>query len=96
MARSAVWPFETGLEPLPPANQRKWSILYAEIYPGTFEIKARENDIKDEVQVRTWVEGFMKQDENGALRDWFAAPKDITEKQLRNIVNEEGWILGVR
>ncbi len=45
--RSAVWPFETGLTQLPPRTERKWVILYAEIFPAMFKTAAGHGETKD-------------------------------------------------
>jgi len=95
--RSAVWPFETGLKQLPPRTKRKWLILYAEIFfPAVFKAVPRAGEIKDEVQVRKLVERLKTEDERGALGEWFAWPGELKKEDKRKIMNEEGWILGVR
>jgi hypothetical protein len=94
--RSAVWPFETGLTRLPPRTERKWLILYAEIFPAMFKPAIRPGEIKDEAQVRGLVERLKAEDERGALGEWFAGPSELSENDRRKTVNEEGWILGVR
>jgi hypothetical protein len=94
--RSAVWPFETGLTQLPPRTKRKWLILYAEIFPAMFKAAVGPGEIKDEAQVRDLVERLKVEDERGGLGEWFAGPNDLSEKDKRKIVSEEGWILGVR
>jgi hypothetical protein len=94
--RSAVWPFETGLTQLPPRTERKWLILYAEIFPPMFKAAVGPREIKDEAQVRDLVQRLKTEDEGGRLTQWFAGPSDLSENHKRKIVSEEGWILGVR
>jgi precorrin-8X/cobalt-precorrin-8 methylmutase len=92
----AVWPFETGLIQLPPRTERKWLILYAEIFPAMFKAAIRPGEIKDQAQVRDMVQRLKAEDERGELGEWFAGPSDLSENDRRKIVSEEGWILGVR
>jgi hypothetical protein len=94
--RSAVWPFETGLVQLQPRSERKWLILYAEIYPAMFKADVGPGEIKDEAQVRDLVQRLKAEDEGGRLGQWFAGPSELSENDERKIVSEEGWILGVR
>jgi hypothetical protein len=94
--RSAVWPFETGLTHLPPRTEKKWLILYAEIFPPLFKPDLVPGEIKDEAQVRDLVQRLKAEDEGGRLAEWFAGPTELNEEEKRKIVSEEGWILGVR
>jgi hypothetical protein len=94
--RSAVWPFETGLIQLPPRAERKWLMLYAEIFPAMFKAAVGQGEIKDEVQVRDLVQRLKAEDERGELGKWFAGPSELSKEDTCKIVNEEGWILGVR
>jgi hypothetical protein len=93
--RSTVWPFETGLVQLPPRGRRDWLILYGEIFPAMFKAQRRAGEVKDEAQVRDLVERLKAEDEGGRLGRWFAGPNDLSEKDQRQIVSEEGWILEV-
>jgi hypothetical protein len=93
--RSAVWPFETGLIQLPPRTERKWLILYAEIFPAMFKAAVGPGEIKDEAQVRDLVQRLKAEDERGGLGEWFAGPSELSENDRRKIVGQEGWILGV-
>lgn len=94
--RSAVWPFETGLRRLPPRIERKWLILYAEIFPAMFKAATDRGETKDEAQVRDLVQRLKVEDERGGLGEWFAGPSELEKEDKRKIVSEEGWILGVR
>jgi len=93
--RSAVWPFETGLTRLPRRSERKWLILYAEIFPAMFKADV-PGQIKDEAQVRDLVQRLKAEDEGDRLGEWFAGPSGLSKGDKRKIVSEEGWILGVR
>jgi hypothetical protein len=94
--RSAVWPFETGLTQLPPRTERKWLILYAEIFPAMFRPTVGQGETKDQAQVRDLVQRLKAEDESGGLGEWFAGPSQLSENDRRRVVGEEGWILGVR
>ena len=94
--RSAVWPFETGLEQLPPRSKRNWLILYAEIFPAMFRPTVGQGETKDQAQVRDLVQRLKVEDERGGLGEWFAGPGELSKNDKRKIVSEEGWILGVR
>jgi hypothetical protein len=94
--RSAVWPFETGLTQLQTHTERKWLILYAEIFPAMFKAHRGPGENKDEAQVRDLVQRLKAEDERGELGEWFAGPNELSENDRRKIVSEEGWILGVR
>jgi hypothetical protein len=82
---------------LPPRSERKWLILYAEIFfPAIFKAVVGLGEVKDEVQVRKLVERLKAEDERGGLGEWFAGPSELSEDDKRKVVSEEGWILGVR
>lgn len=95
-SRSAVWPFETGLIQLAPRTERKWLMLYTEIFPAMFKAAVGHAESKDEAQVRDMVQRLKVDDESGGLGEWFTGPNDLSENDKRKIVGEEGWILGVR
>jgi hypothetical protein len=61
-----------------------------------FKPRVGPDEIKDEVQVRDMVQRLKAADENGMLGEWFAGPRELSQEENQRIVNEEGWILGVR
>jgi hypothetical protein len=93
---SRVWPFETGLQPLPCRGQRDWTILHAEIFPSLFRSIPGPGEIKDEAQVRDLAEYFAELDEKGELGSLFSRPAGITDEECCVVECEEGWILGIR
>ena len=95
-----VWPFETGA-PDPAAGA---SVLYAEIWPGIVRRHpagagapaggGRPRMIKDEAQVRAVVRWLRSADRSGSLRELLAAPGRLPVSARRDVLAEEGWILG--
>ena len=96
-----VWPFETGS----PGPARGASVLYAEIWPGIIRRhpaaagqapagRGRTGMIKDEAQVRAVVRWLRSADGPGSLRDLLAAPGRLPAGVRRDVLAEEGWILG--
>jgi hypothetical protein len=95
-ARSLVWPFETGLNKLPPRCERCWLIMHAEIYPPLIKAKPNPGEVRDRAQVRELALYFAQADQKEELNEMFAGPPDLSDEQRRSIEAEEGWILGVR
>ena len=85
-----VWPFEEGFS----ASFSK-PVVFAEIYPSLFNLKAFANEVKDAAQVRTVATEIAKADALGRLSDVFQAPPGLSSDELRTVVREEGWILGL-
>jgi len=96
---SKVWPFETGFTQEPVPKQGPF-ILHAEIWPGIVrrEIVTRlvEKDhfIRDQAQVRTMCEWASKSDDINELESFFSPPEGLNDGQIKQCVEEEGWILG--
>jgi len=90
---SAVWPFETGLNPLPTRAQRPWKILHAEIYPSIIPLRSFANMVKDAAQVCTLATWFAELDREGELDRLFSGPPTVPNQQRHTIECEEGWIL---
>ncbi len=97
---SLVWPFETGFMSAPCAGDRPF-ILHCEIWPGvvkseTVELAGTECiDIRDQAQVRAmcrWTRDLDRSDRLGTLLD---RPDGLNDEEVRVIVMEEGWILGI-
>jgi hypothetical protein len=94
-AHSVVWPFETGLQ-LPRKNRKNDAlIVHAEIYPSMINHKPCEGEVWDYTQVRRLALYYAKADERGELARWFSGPDDLTDDQKTQVVNYEGWILGI-
>ena len=94
-AVSSVWPFETGLVPLPERQQRAYLILHAEIYPSLLQPEPAAGEVKDSAQVRAMAAHFAALDEAGELNRLFAGPERLTPSQREHAEREEGWTLGV-
>jgi hypothetical protein len=84
-----IWPFQTGLRPLPPRGQREWLVLLAEIYPS---LVSRGDDA---TQVRALAGYFAKLDGIGQLSTLFAGPATLSQSARTQVESEEAWILGV-
>lgn len=89
----AVWPFECGLSvPDEP-------IVFAEVYPSLLSdaVKSlkRPCEIHDCTQVRVNAQAFASLDATDDLAPLFRDGPHLPPKQTKQIVAEEGWILGV-
>ena len=88
----AIWPFETGF-----ADDLSKPVLVTEIYPSAklFDFKRLlgEAQVADEAQIMA-VSGFCaRADAKGAF-EHLLVPQGLTEEQHRDVLDEEGWILG--
>ncbi|WP_420470769.1 cobalamin biosynthesis protein CbiG [Brevundimonas sp. FT23042] len=90
----AVWPFGTGWRALDTADVEPLSALVVEVWPSMFDAKPEPGEYKDQAQVRVTAEAIAKMDEAGDLAKAFAPPKDADEALIRQVEQEEGWILG--
>jgi precorrin-8X/cobalt-precorrin-8 methylmutase len=86
-----VWPFQTGFG-LPPARP---SIVLAEVYPSLVPVAPRGAAVKDALQVVALARHFAHEDAAGRLEARFAQPEGLERRQVRAVLDEEGWILGV-
>ena len=89
----AVWPFDDGLEPsLKP-------IVIADVYPSllskAIKVLKRPCEIADEAQVRINAQAFASMDATGHLAPLFQGPPGLAPAERRQVIEEEGWILGV-
>ncbi len=91
---SRIWPFEIGFTArLVPA--RGPSILFVEIWPGIVShLLDPAIAIRDRAQVRAMVRWFAELDAAGLLGKLFDVPEHISERQLQQCIEEEGWVLG--
>ncbi len=87
----AVWPFETDFD-----RDLSAPIVLAEIYPSLFDLSPFPDDVKDRAQVRAVVNAFRTADARGALRAMLTRPEGLRPVEEAAILNEEGWIVGVR
>ncbi len=96
---AAVWPFETGLgsptgSPVGGAERQLW---FAEMWPPRLAGSSPVGSVRDEWQVRTVASGCAR----WSAADWEAAwaPERLLDQRpeaLAQVLEEEGWILGVR
>lgn len=89
--RSAIWPFETGLQDDPSAD-----LIFAEIWPSLLDHGSEPGLPKDATQVKAVVEHLALTDDEGHLGDLMQGPPDLNEKDRTRIEQEEAWILGLQ
>lgn len=98
---SKIWPFETGFTRIPVPKQGPF-ILHAEIWPGvvnhaTADLIANEPYlIRDQAQVRAMCRWAAELDNNNEFGDFFGPPAGLSDRQKKECIEEEGWILGAR
>ena len=93
IARSAIWPFETGFRTFTPELLENTDCVFAEIYPSTVPIAPKPGEILDEIQVKMLSERLESLDSAGELADAFGPPNSISDGEIHRITAEEGWIL---
>lgn len=93
LARSAIWPFETGFQTLTPEMLENTDCVFGEIYPSTVQVAPKSGEILDEIQVKTLSERLESLDSAGELADSFGPPSSISDREIHRITAEEGWIL---
>lgn len=86
--QTAVWPFETDF-----AARLDRPVTITEIYPSLFDVVLEDGEVKDAAQVRTVATVLAALDGEGRLEPLLARP-DLPEADIRNILAEEGWIVG--
>jgi hypothetical protein len=89
-AATRVWPFETGLAPLPAEGPR---VVLAEVYPSMLKLAGDASMVKDARQVTALARRFAALDDAGALAARFGPPEGLTAEARRRAETEEGWIL---
>ncbi|WP_157501458.1 hypothetical protein [Lewinella sp. 4G2] len=87
-----VWPFQTDFDRDLPAVGPL--ILHAEIYPSMLSLPKKDK-IVDREQVRTYLKWLRSSQQSEKLTGILAAPTDLTEKERKQAVRHEGWVLGV-
>ena len=93
IARSAIWPFETGFQTFMPEMLENTDCVFAEIYPSTVPVTPKPGEILDEIQVKMLSERLESLDSAGELADAFGPPNSISDGEIHRITAEEGWIL---
>lgn len=88
--RSAIWPFETGLEV--PTDT---AIVFAEIYPSIVPPDEIDGLPKDAGQVSAMARALAHWDNQGILRTLFTADPALSQQERNHVILEEAWILGV-
>ena len=92
VARTRVWPFETGLGP--PDASKVAQIVLAEVYPSLAPLALGRGEVKDQRQVSAAARFFANRDAEGLLARDLAGPEELTTAERRLVEREEGWLLG--
>ena len=82
-----LWPFETAW------NQSLGSVTVAEVWPRLFNHEVEPHEIKDARQVMAACR-WMRRHREVRLLQALGRPEDLTETQSKQILTEEGWIVG--
>lgn len=85
----AIWPFETGF-----VSTFDKPVVFAEIYPSLFTLTSRD-EVKDQAQVRTVAETFVRFDADGRLARLLDRPPMLSDEEVATSLAEEGWVLGI-
>jgi precorrin-8X/cobalt-precorrin-8 methylmutase len=93
--RARLWPFETGFARPDEARPDEAQIVFAEVWPSWWKARPELGPPNDKAQVRTVAEIFARQNCTGELARWLAGPPGLSAGQVRLIVTEEAWTLGV-
>lgn len=93
LTASALWPFETGFEPLTEGGLGSTRIVLAEVYPSLVEAKQEAGEVADQAQVRALARHYYNLDEAGRLAALFGPPEGLDPALFPKITAEEGWIL---
>jgi hypothetical protein len=95
---AAVWPFETGFvaDPLEGGGPRARRVVFAELWPTLFGPPDQRGSVRDEGQVLTALDACAQLDGTG-WASWFdpEAVRLLPAHRRREVLSEEGWILGV-
>ena len=89
----AVWPFDSDLAvPDKP-------VVLAEVYPSllrdAIKVHARPDEVPDHAQVRINAHAFASLDTANELDPLFSGARYLSPDQRKQVVAEEGWILGL-
>jgi hypothetical protein len=86
--RLRVWPFDTGL-----AVPTDADVVVAEVWPSLWPVTVPRGMVKDAAQVQATVQRLVNMDVDGTLSALFVP--EVESSQLDDVLNEEGWVLGV-
>lgn len=88
-----VWPFDRGsTKPVVSITPR---ILLAETIIDLSTVSADGDLPPDAVGTRTLAQGFERLDRKGELAPFLAAPDGLPDEIRKDVVTEEGWVLGI-
>ena len=86
--RLCVWPFDTGL--VVPTDT---DVVVAEVWPSRWPVIIPPGMVKDAAQVQATAQRLVDMDAAGTLGALFVPA--VETSQLDDILDEEGWVLGV-
>lgn len=86
--RMCVWPFDTGL-----AEPTDTNVVVAEVWPSRWPVTVPSGVVKDAAQVQATAQRLVDIDAEGRLGSVFAP--EVDSSQLDDVLDEEGWVLGV-
>ncbi|MGY9074551.1 MAG: hypothetical protein ACKVHU_16575 [Acidimicrobiales bacterium] len=87
--RVEFWPLGTGFraDPLP------GSVWIAEVWPSAWPLRG-SHPIRDANQVTTASTALWAANIGGELATWLNGPCDLSEDEMAQVLDEEGWMLG--
>jgi hypothetical protein len=86
--RLCVWPFDTGL-----AAPTDADVVVAEVWPSRWPVTVPSDMVKDAAQVQVTAQRLLDMNTEGTLGALFAPL--VESSQLDDVLDEEGWVLGV-
>lgn len=86
--RLCVWPFDTGL-----TAPTDTAVVVAEVWPSRWPVTVLPGIVKDAAQVQATAQRLVDMDAEGTLGALFVP--EVETSQLDNVLDEEGWVLGV-
>lgn len=92
---SRIWPFEVGSEALAAEDLEGIDVVMAEIYPALVKARPEKGEVADAAQIRQIARHYADLDQKGTLSAAFSTGKSLSPEQIRSVIEEEGWILGV-
>lgn len=89
---SYVWPFETAFAAELPQGA---CIVHAEIYPSMLPLTGKDK-ITDRAQVKTYVKWLQAEQQSDELESVLSGPGNLSNKQRKQVIRHEGWVLGIQ